>query len=99
MVMSASLVTDALSDAERASIFNTLKKKIDQACFVDWVVGTCLAAFYLGKLWFHEPLAAPDMWPLIAALCITRAGDTLKAAAYWAWHKVGEAARNGDTLQ
>lgn len=88
------ILAGAISEAERASLFSILAKKMDQACFIDWVVGVVVLAFYAFKLYSGVPLTSNDLWPAVAALAITRAGNTVSRAvadmAYWRWHRPGE---------
>ena len=98
LAASSSLI---VSDSERSQLVSVFFEKMRQACFIDWVVGLCLLAFYGLKLWGHEALTASDLYPLIAALAITRAGNTLTKAiadyTYWRFHRAGES--YGDQVQ
>lgn len=46
-----------------------------QACFIDLIVGVLLFGWYSVQIWYHLPV---DLWPLVWALGITRAGDAVK---------------------
>lgn len=90
----SALIGGAVSDAERATVVSIVAAKMREACFVDWVVGVALLAFYGYKLYSGAALASSDLWPLIAALGITRFGNTIVKVgsdfSYWRWHRPGE---------
>lgn len=93
--------TSAFSDAERGRMFTIVLEKMREACFVDWVVGTALLCYYAVALYNGVPLAQINLWPLIAALGITRLGNTITNAvrdwAYWRFHRPGEGVPNGES--
>lgn len=86
MTMAATI----LSNEARTTLLDTLIKKAEQACFVDWIVGLSLAAYYAPPLMFGATYE-PEMIYAIAALACTRAGDTIVRAvrdfAYWKYAK------------
>lgn len=96
----AALISGAISDAERASLFSVIVSKMEQACFIDWVVGLVLLTFYSSQYFAGHTFVAADLWPAIAALAITRTGNTLVKAvadwAYWRYHKPGESYGESD---
>lgn len=76
-------MVDAIIQREAGQIdalISVLVDKARQACFVDIVVGIVLALFYGVAVWLHV-LHSTDLWPLVAALAVTRGGDALKAFA------------------
>ena len=83
----------ALSDSERATLVDIVASKMREACFIDWVVGCVLLAYYGGQLYIGS-LDNAELWPAIVALGITRAGNTIQKSvsdlAYWIWHRPGE---------
>lgn len=77
----------ARNDGKIADLLSVFVDKAKQACFIDIVVGLALIAIVGRELYLQQPVA---IWPLIAALAITRAGDTLKVMARdfaYFWHR------------
>jgi len=97
----AAVFANALSEAEKASLVSVIIAKMEQACFIDWVVGLVLLAFYGVKLYTGHPFVSADLWPAIGALAITRVGNTIVRAvcdwSYWRYHKAGEGYDAGQT--
>lgn len=90
----AGILTGAIGDAEKASLFAVVIDKMRQACFVDWCVGMILLVFYGSKAYYSGSFDAADLWPAVVALFVTRMGNTITQAvrdwSYWRWHKPGE---------
>ena len=84
------MVATILSNEARSSLLDTMIKKAEQACFVDWIVGLSLAAYYAPPLIFGAAYEV-QMGYAIGALACTRAGDTIVRAvrdfAYWKYAK------------
>lgn len=89
----------AKADARFSDLLGVIVEKAKHACFVDIIVGLALVAIVVCELYARASVA--DLlklgWLLVAALGITRGGDTLKHMARdfaYFWHQTPP---NGDT--
>lgn len=88
--LTTALVASGEAKGGFSRILDVIVAKSAEACFVEWIVGVVLAFLYVGVPVFgmataQEVLQMVGIWPLIAALAVTRAGDTIKRAVGHVW--------------
>jgi len=69
-----------ISAGARGALLDAIIQKSKDACFVDYIVGICLASYY-AQAYFSSAWSSVELWPLVGALACTRLGDALKGMA------------------
>lgn len=88
----ASIVSSSDGKGWLSQLVDVIVSKSAEACFVEWIVGVVLAFIYVGVPSFgwatmQSVLHDIGIWPLIAALAVTRMGDTVKQAVRHVWNE------------
>lgn len=75
MTLAAEAIQRTRAIDRATDLLSIAVERARQACFVDIIVGVVLFGYYAVLIWYRLPA---DLWPLIWALGITRAGDAIK---------------------